>query len=394
MQGAGHAQLCGVFADALLEPRGGIRALSQGPGGFPYTVPGELRRLEQQLPGIVGDFAVQSAHDARQGHRAVPVADHEVFRVQPEFLFIQGLDDFALLRPPHDDLRVLQHIQVKGVHRLPDLQQHVVRDVHHVADGPQPAQRQVPLHPPGALPGGDVPYAVGQVPGAQIRRLHGHLQAFIFVFAGMVVRPGHFQFLAQDGRHFPGDAEHALAVRPVRGHGDVEQVFVQPGYRLDVLPGHRVLRQVQQAVFLRTGIQVLVQPQLFSAAQHAFGGNPVQGLRLDGDPAGQGRPVQGRGRVHAGVDVRRAGYDLLRALVAAVDLAGEQVRAFHRFAAGDLAHDDAADLRSQLFQFFHFKSAPEKLFLQLLGADVDIHVFLQPAERCNHCFRSSIPLSL
>ena len=72
--------------------------------------------------------------------------------------------------------------------------------------------RQVAPHPPRALPDRDVPHAVSQVTGAQIRRFHLHIQVRKYVIRRFVVRRGHFQFHAQRRSHFPGDAQDALAV--------------------------------------------------------------------------------------------------------------------------------------------------------------------------------------
>ena len=47
VKGPGHAQLRGVFADALLEPGGRVAALAQGAGSLPDIVPGKLGRLKQ-----------------------------------------------------------------------------------------------------------------------------------------------------------------------------------------------------------------------------------------------------------------------------------------------------------------------------------------------------------
>ena len=120
VQGTGHAELCCVLADALLEPGGRVAALSQGARGFPHVVPGELGRFKQQLCGVFGNFAVQSAHDAGQRHGAVAVADHQVFGSEGEFLLVQGLDLFPVLRPAHDDLLLLQLLHVKRMHGLAD----------------------------------------------------------------------------------------------------------------------------------------------------------------------------------------------------------------------------------------------------------------------------------
>ena len=269
VQGTGHAQFGGVFADAFLEAGGRVAALSQSPGGFPDIVPGKLGRLKQQLCRMLGDFAVQAAHDARQGYGAVAVADHQVIGGQGEFLFVQRLDLFPVLRPAHDDLPLLKLIHVKGMHRLADLQQHIVGDIHNVGNAAQAAQGQVPFHPPGALADGDVPHPVSQIAGAQVRRFHRNVQIRILVIGNGIIGRRHLQLLAEGRRDFPGNTQNALTIRPVRSDGDVENRIVQADHIPDVIPGRRILRQVQQTVYLGAWIQVFVQAQFLPGAQHA-----------------------------------------------------------------------------------------------------------------------------
>ena len=242
----------------------------------------------------------------------------------------------------------------------------------------------MPFHPGRAFPGDNIPDAVRQVTGAQIRRLNRHFQPRILKVAGMIICPGHFQFLPQDSRDLPGDSQNTLAVRSVGCNRDVENILVQPHHRSDIRPGLGIFRQFQQAVYFRSGIQVLIQPQFISAAEHSLGRNPVQRFRLDGNPAGQLRSVQCGGGMHPCEYIRRAGHNLFCTQFSAVDLANEQMRAFDRFAGYDLPNHDAAHFRAQLCQFLNFKSASEELFLQFLSADIYIHILLQPAERCNH----------
>ena len=85
--------------------------------------------------------------------------------------------------------------------------------------------------------------------------------------------------------------------------------------------------------------------------------------------------------MHAFIDIRCAGHDLDRVPVrSAINLADHQMGSFHLLTGKNLTDDHAADFRSQVGQFLHFKSAAEQLFFQLLRRQIDIHIFLQPAE--------------
>ena len=77
------------------------------------------------------------------------------------------------------------------------------------------------------------------------------------------------------------------------------------------VPGDGILGQVEQAVDLSAGIQVVVQAQFLTAAEaRPLDSTPIRGLALNADAAGQRGAVQSGGGVHALVDVRSAGGDL------------------------------------------------------------------------------------
>ena len=166
VQCAVHAQLGAVLIHAFFIAGAGVAVLAQGAAGFAHAVTGEGGALKQQLVGALGDLAVQAAHDAGQSHRLLGVADDQVVGGQLELLLVQRGDGLALLGAAHHNAAVGHGRQVKGVHGLADLQQHVVGDVHHVADAAQAHQRQMLLHPAGAFAGAQVAHVVGQIPGA------------------------------------------------------------------------------------------------------------------------------------------------------------------------------------------------------------------------------------
>ena len=66
-------------------------------------------------------------------------------RVQGELLLVQRNDLFAFVGAAYINGAAGDLVLVKGVHGLPHLQQGVVGDIHHVADGAQAAQRQICL---------------------------------------------------------------------------------------------------------------------------------------------------------------------------------------------------------------------------------------------------------
>ena len=106
-----------------------------------------VRRLEQHAGRLLADLGVRPAHRARQRLRSADVLDDQVVGDQRPLLAVERGQRLALARPAHPEQTALDPVQVEGVHRLPELEHHVVGDVDHVADAPDPAALQPPPEP-------------------------------------------------------------------------------------------------------------------------------------------------------------------------------------------------------------------------------------------------------
>ena len=376
VQSTGKAQFGRVAVHALLVAGGGVAVLAQCAAGLADGVAGEGGALKEQAGGVLIHAGVGTAHDAGQCHRLFGIADDEVVGVQGELLLIEGHDLLALVGAADVDGAARDLVQVKGVHGLAHLQQGVVGDIDHVADGAQTAQGQMALHPAGRLTHPDVTDIVCHVAGAQVGSLHLHGDGGIGIADGLVIHGGHVQGLAEDGRDLPCDAQNGLAVRAVGGDGDIEDVVIQTDHRCDVGAGDAVFGQDEQTVDLRTGEQVIVQAQLLAGAEHTVGLNALHLAGLDLDAAGQGGAIQSGGHTVAQLHVGGTGADAdIVAVVAAVHHTLGQVGALLLFHLHDLTDDHLADACIQRDQLFDLKTAGEELLLQFLSRDVDIDKF-------------------
>ena len=267
-------------------------------------------------------------------------------------------------------------VQVKGVHGLTHLQQGVVGDIHHVADGAQTAQCQMALHPAGRLTHADVADIVCHVAGAQLRCLHLDGDGSVRLADCLIVHGGHVQRLAQNSRHLAGNAQNGLAVRAVGGDGDIEDVVIQTHHRSNIGAGDRVLGQDEQAVDLRAREQIIVQTQLCAGAQHTVGFHALHLASLDGDAAGQGGAIQCGRHAIAQLHVGSTGADAdLVAVGTAVHHTLGQVGALLLFHLHDLTDDHLADAGIQRNELFHLETAGEQLLLQFLCGNIDINEF-------------------
>ena len=80
-------------------------------------------------------------------------------------------------------------------------------------------------------------------------------------------------------------------------------------------------------------------------------------------------------------DIVRAAAHLEGAVLSRVHGRQVQVGVRDRLAGLHQADHDVLDVRADFLQFLHLKAAVKELLFQLLRRDIDIYIFLQPAER-------------
>ena len=377
MQRPIHRDGAGVGIDALFKAGGRIAALTQGAGGLSHAVARELGGFKEDFLRLGLYLAVEAAHDARERHTALAVADEKVIGVQAELLFVEGDDALALFGTAHDDLPAAQEIAVERVHGLPHFKQHKVGDVDDIGNRAQAAKRQAAAHPAGRGADLHVLHEVPHIARAEGRLLHldGDLHVRLCRRVGKI---GHFEGLFEDGGDFARDAEDALAVGAVGGDGDIEEIVVDADDRADVRADGLAFIEDEDAVDLGALVIVVGDAQLLTRAHHALGSNAAQFAVLYFLHAAlmqDGGAVERAGHLCPREDVGRRRADLLDAVLAAVHLAdGEPVRIGVLFGGEDLAHDDVRDVFAKVSELLYLKPAREELFLQLLGGNIDIHI--------------------
>ena len=125
-------------------------------------------------------------------------------------------------------------VEVEGVERVAQLEQHQVGDVDHVGDGADAAALQPPLQPERRRADGDPLDHPGGVAGALLRRLDADLDRLGGGRAVLARRGGRvLEGRAQRGRHLAGDAQVREGVGPVGGDVDLEQHVLEPERRGD-----------------------------------------------------------------------------------------------------------------------------------------------------------------
>ena len=100
------------------------------------------RRLDQNIPRLLGDHRVVPAHHSGKRDRLLRISHNQIFRSKRALHAIERLQLLTIFSFSNDELSALKQIHVKHVRRLADLPQHVVCGVNGVADRALIEQRQ------------------------------------------------------------------------------------------------------------------------------------------------------------------------------------------------------------------------------------------------------------
>ena len=107
----------------------------------------EIRTLEEHVRCLLRDTRVQTAEHARDTHRFLFVANHQVGCRHRALHAVQCGETLPFVRAADDDMVALNLIGIKRVQRLTGLVEHEVRYVHHVVDTPDTDCPQCVLQP-------------------------------------------------------------------------------------------------------------------------------------------------------------------------------------------------------------------------------------------------------
>ena len=378
----GHGHL-GV--EALFVARGGVGAVAEAYRGLADGGRVEVGGLQRQAGGVGDDLAVQTAHDARDGHGLVPVADHQGLGVDVPLRAVEGLEGEG--RVEAADADALHLAAVKGVHGLADLQHQVVGEVRQQVDRAHTAVVEADADRHGAHVFGDALHGeagIAQAPGI----LDLQIQRGQRVVHGEVGEGQGLERAAGQGGKLARDAVVAPEVGPV-GQGFV--VHLED----DVLDGPQLLdiRPVGHGgIDLHDAAVVVADAELFLRAAHAEGHLPGQRAGSDVDARHMGADF-GKAGLHAHAHIRRAADHVYKRFPAAVhlqqvQLCGGGVR-LHGF---DLSDHDAAELAAlEIDIVFHLgggqRKAMDQIQPRLPVVIGQIDIFGDPVHRYKHSFQ-------
>ena len=273
----------------------------------------EGSRFQQDVHGLVGDFGLQTAHNARQSDGALGRGDHGHVGDQLSFLPVQGGELLALLCSTNDDVGttlvvLIQLVVIEGMQGLAQQEQHVVGDVDDVVDGSCAGSGNALRQPFGTGTHLDVADDACGITRAElgIGNLHGAQVACGLIVFHQLDTSGYIgNGYAVHGADLTGHTLHGEAVGTVGGDFQVEDTVGQAPVLGEVHAHGRIFGQDHQAVDA-----VVAQAQFLGRAVHTQGNLAAQLALLDLEVAGQHGAHHGDGDLVAHVEVLRTADDL------------------------------------------------------------------------------------
>jgi hypothetical protein len=98
----------------------------------------EVRAFERDRAGTAGDLRVGPSHHPGHGLRTLRVGDDEHVGIELARDAVERRDRFAAYRPADPQLVAGKRREIERMHGMPELDQHVVRDIDNRADRPDP----------------------------------------------------------------------------------------------------------------------------------------------------------------------------------------------------------------------------------------------------------------
>ena len=122
--------------NALYEPGGGIGNVMELPCGGTDVFGAEHGAFEQSCLGVLGYFAVKTAHYARYAHALFGIGNKQHIRAHHALLAVKRIDRLALGGVPYHDMVIGNARKIEGVHGMTVFNEHEVCDIDYIVDGP------------------------------------------------------------------------------------------------------------------------------------------------------------------------------------------------------------------------------------------------------------------
>ena len=309
--------------DPTFEPVAGLAGEAERAARAPDAGRLEVGALEHQIGSLLAHLGLGAAHHARDDRGPLGVADRGHLRRQLPGDSVERGDRLVGLGAPDHDGGSAQAGEVECMERLVQLEEDVVRRVHHVVDRALADRGEPRRQPLGAFPDSHAADHRRDVTRTALRVLETDLDAVDYASVGLSdsrtvgrsARPpdrltardlGQLHRPAQHG----GDlARHALVAQQVGSVGGhvKDELIVGDGHRIE-----KARAGGSRGVQLEEAGVILAQSELARRQQHPVGLDATNLAALELDPARERGAYGGEGVFPARLHVGRAAHHLER----------------------------------------------------------------------------------
>jgi hypothetical protein len=217
---------------ATFETDRGLRLETQALARAPHDARVEIRALNCHARRRRRDFGRASAHHTRDGDRVVAIGNHEHRRRERPGLAVEGRESFAGPGQPRAERRPGKLGRIERVHRLAQLEHHVVGDVDDGVDRAHAGGGEAIGQPGRRGRHGDVGGRESVTAAERAVEAHRHRAGVPRRRAATGIswvssrRAGHRRAGAEGRPRLARQADHAHRVRPVGRDLEVDRVAV------------------------------------------------------------------------------------------------------------------------------------------------------------------------
>ena len=219
---------------------------------------------------------MQASHDAREPHRPLRVGDEKHVALRLNRLAIEEHHALTVPRQAHPD-PALELSEIVGVHRLAELEHHVVGDIHYRAYGAHARAAQTLAHPERnrrAIVDAAQDAACEARTGRRSLELH---REALRVSGGRAGDGRTRDRGAGERRHLARNAQDREHVAPIGRHVEVEHRLIEIEVFTQRAAERRIRRQLENSA------RGLGESELLRGSEHALRFHAPELRRLDGD---------------------------------------------------------------------------------------------------------------
>ena len=140
-----------IDVGAALEPRRGFGLQAEPLAGAADGRRLEIRALERHRFGLVGDLGAAPPMTPATACASFAIGDHQHVGVERPLDAVERRDRFTGAGATNPQRAAVERVEIEGVHRMPELHQHVVGDVDERADRAHAGRLEPRRHPAGVV---------------------------------------------------------------------------------------------------------------------------------------------------------------------------------------------------------------------------------------------------